>query len=83
MMAPLAVKYSWSMFLNYHVDKVINYQYNLYKTKQNKTNFMYMTWNVNSLVPWRSQCDLKNAMFNLVLFIGTFRSSYNNAKEPY
>ena len=33
----------------------------------------------NSLVPGRSECDPKNVFFNLVLLIGIFRSSYDNA----
>ena len=33
----------------------------------------------NSLAPGRSECDSKNAIFNLVLLIGIFRSSHNNA----
>ena len=33
----------------------------------------------NSLVPGRSECDSKNVIFNLVLLIGIFRSSHDNA----
>ena len=34
---------------------------------------------VNSLAPVRSECDYKNVIFNLVLLIGIFRSSHDNA----
>ena len=34
---------------------------------------------VNSLAPGRSKCNSKNVIFNLVLLIGIFRSSYDNA----
>ena len=34
---------------------------------------------VNSLAPGRSECDSKNIIFNLVLLIGIFRSSHDNA----
>ena len=34
---------------------------------------------VNSLAPGRSGCDSKNGTFNLVLLIGIFRSSHDNA----
>ena len=34
---------------------------------------------VNSLVPGRSKYDSKNVIFNLVLLIGIFRSSHDNA----
>ena len=34
---------------------------------------------VNSLAPGRSECDSKNVIFNLVLLIGIFRSSHDNA----
>ena len=33
----------------------------------------------NSLSPGRSECDSKNVIFNLVLLIGIFRSSRDNA----
>ena len=33
----------------------------------------------NSLVPGGSECDSKNLIFNLVLLIGIFRSSHDNA----
>ena len=33
----------------------------------------------NSLAPGRSECDSKNGIFNLVLLIGMFRSSHDNA----
>ena len=33
---------------------------------------------INSLVPGRSQCDLKTVIFNLALLIGIFKSSYDN-----
>ena len=33
----------------------------------------------NSLAPGRSECDSKNVIFNLVLLIGIFRSSHDNA----
>ena len=33
----------------------------------------------NSLAPGRSECHSKNIIFNLVLLIGSFRSSHNNA----
>ena len=33
----------------------------------------------NSLTPVRSECDSKNVIFNLVLLIGIFRSSHDNA----
>ena len=33
----------------------------------------------NSLAPGRSECDSKNLIFNLVLLIGIFRSSHDNA----
>ena len=32
----------------------------------------------NSLAPGRSWCDFENAIFNLVLLIGVFKSSYDN-----
>ena len=35
--------------------------------------------NLNSLAPGRSECDSKNVIFNLVLLIGIFRSSHDNA----
>ena len=34
---------------------------------------------INSLAPGRSECDSKNGIFNLVLLIGIFRSSHDNA----
>ena len=34
---------------------------------------------LNSLAPGRSVCDSKNAIFNLVLLIGIFRSPHDNA----
>ena len=34
---------------------------------------------LNSLAPGRSECDSKNVIFNLVLLIGIFRSSHDNA----
>ena len=34
---------------------------------------------VNSLAPGRSECDSKNVIFNLLLLIGIFRSSHDNA----
>ena len=34
---------------------------------------------VNSLAPGRSECDFENVIFNLVLLIGIFRSSHDNA----
>ena len=34
---------------------------------------------MNSLAPGRSECDSKNATFNLVLLIGILRSSHGNA----
>ena len=34
---------------------------------------------LNSLAPGRSECDSKNGIFNLVLLIGIFRSSHENA----
>ena len=34
---------------------------------------------INSLAPGRSECDSKNAIFNLVLLIGIFRSSHDNS----
>ena len=34
---------------------------------------------INSLAPGRSECDSKNVIFNLVLLIGIFRSSHDNA----
>ena len=37
------------------------------------------SFSYNSLVPARSGCDVKNAIFTLVLLIGIFRSLYNNA----
>ena len=33
----------------------------------------------NPLAPGRSECDSKNGIFNLVLLIGIFRSSHDNA----
>ena len=33
---------------------------------------------LNSFTPRRSECDFKNAIFNLVLLIGIDRDSYNN-----
>ena len=33
----------------------------------------------NSLAPGRSECEFKNGIFNLVLLIGIFRSSHDNA----
>ena len=33
----------------------------------------------NSLAPGKSECDSKNVIFNLVLLIGIFRSSHDNA----
>ena len=33
----------------------------------------------NSLAPGRSECDPKNVIFNLVLLVGIFRSSHDNA----
>ena len=39
-----------------------------------------LTWiNFNSLAPGKSECDSKNAIFNLVLLIGIFRSSHYDA----
>ena len=35
--------------------------------------------NFNSLAPGRSKCDSKNGIFNLVLLIGIFRSSHDDA----
>ena len=48
-----------------------------------KFNNVYMCstggrW-LNSLAPGRSECDSKNVIFNLVLVIGIFRSSHDNA----
>ena len=34
---------------------------------------------INSLAPGRSGCDSKNGIFSLVLLIGIFRSSHDNA----
>ena len=34
---------------------------------------------INSLVPGRSGCNFKNATFSLVLLVGIFRYSYDNA----
>ena len=36
-------------------------------------------WCFNSLATGRSECDSKNVIFNLVLLIGIFRSSHDNA----
>ena len=37
-------------------------------------------WSLNnSLAPGTSECDYKNVIFNLVLLIGIFRSSHDNA----
>ena len=33
----------------------------------------------NSLTPGRSECDSKNVIFNLILLIGIFRASHDNA----
>ena len=33
---------------------------------------------VNLLTPGRTQCDFKNVIFNLALFIGIFKSTYDN-----
>ena len=41
--------------------------------------FMCIVWNINSLAPGRSECHSKNVIFNLVLLIGIFRSSHDNA----
>ena len=38
-----------------------------------------LTQMLNSLAPGRSECDSKNVIFNLVLLIGIFRSSHDNA----
>ena len=35
-----------------------------------------ISWYINSLVPGRCGCDLKNPIFKRVLVIGIFRSSY-------
>ena len=40
-------------------------------------------FHLNSLAPGRSECDSKNVIFNIVLLIGIFRSSYDNATGPY
>ena len=42
-------------------------------TKQNQS------WTINSLAPGRTECDYKNWILNLVLLIGIFRYSYDNA----
>ena len=34
---------------------------------------------LNSWAPGKSECDSKNAIFNLVILIGIFRSSHDNA----
>ena len=34
---------------------------------------------INSLAPGRSECDSKNVIFSLVLLIGIFRSTHDNA----
>ena len=36
---------------------------------------------LNSLAPGRSECDSKNVIFTLVLLIGIFRSSHDNALD--
>ena len=36
---------------------------------------------INSLAPGRSECDSKNGIYNLVLLIGIFRSSHDNALQ--
>ena len=40
---------------------------------------MLSDYPINSLAPGRSECDSKNVTFNLVLLIGIFRSSHDNA----
>ena len=41
----------------------------------------YMQHVINSLDPGRSGCDSKNGIFNLVLLIGIFRSSHDDALQ--
>ena len=40
---------------------------------------MTMSQDSSSLAPGRSECDFKNVIFILVLLIGVFRSSHDNA----
>ena len=49
---------------------------NLFR-KHNKRWIMICV--INSLAPGRSECDSENVIFNLVLLIGIFRSSLDNA----
>ena len=39
----------------------------------------FLECQLNSLAPGKSECHSKNVIFNLVLLIGIFRSSYGNA----
>ena len=53
---------------------------NLTLMADTKCKYMYLHLfrYLNSLAPWRSGCDSKNGIFNLVSLIGIFRS-YDNA----
>ena len=43
------------------------------------TTSRQFSWLFNSLAPGRSECGSKNVIFNIVLLIGIFRSSHDNA----
>ena len=40
---------------------------------------VFGVWRVNSLVPGRSEWDSQNVIFKIVLLVGIFRSSHDNA----
>ena len=66
------------------VTPVFSFRYeNIHTQHQNPmcdpTTVQVRYWGVNSLTPGRSENDHKYVIFNLVLLIGIFRSSYDNA----
>ena len=48
-------------------------------TSKKRVRAVIFMININSLAPGRSEYDSKSVVFNLVLLIGVFRSSYDNA----
>ena len=67
---------SWSI----HIATSVNIA--LYESLCYASLYHHWEWDMNilnSLAPGRSECDSENVIFNLVLLIGIFRPSHDNA----
>ena len=63
-------------------DMIQTWVLNEYPTLHNPLGYWDLLCSTfNSLTPGRSECDSKNVIFNLVLLIGFFRSSHDNAHQ--